>query len=210
MAGQTCFPRTRGDGPVTWKAIAAAAVLFPPHARGWTPVRECIAPGNPTFPPHARGWTPAGRAVGGSLMASSFPRTRGDGPITSFEGCRARFPPHARGWTRASHASRCGHARVSPARAGMDPTGVVAQITDTSFPRTRGDGPASLLQSAWNERRRFPPHARGWTPGSELALEQLFPPHARGWTRNPRRHLPRQRAPFPPHARGWTLNLRSL
>ena len=149
---------------------------FPPHARGWTddarhPTRQ--------FPPHARGWTlpplddQRDPAVSPSRAGMDpwpraavdcrhgFPRTRGDGPgAIKLKGISSSFPPHARGWTRTPRPGM-GQAGVSPARAGMDPPSGRSPRTDSGFPRTRGDGPASYYPG--DTVTVFPPHARGWT-----------------------------------------------
>ena len=90
------------------------------------------------------------------------------------------------------------------------------------FPRTRGDGPA--LNGRTVKDGSFPPHARGWTAGSEEAggLPLVSPARAGMDPRQarpaPRSHcFPRTRGDgpddqvttlvqemFPPHARGWT------
>ena len=203
---RSCFPRTRGDGPAHAAALALTA-WFPPHARGWTRF-------SPAFPPH--GWTsrtvsPARAGMDPrkrprQRLRRGFPRTRGDGPLsTPAWRTFGAFPPHARGWTVRRSAG--GDPVVSPARAGMD--------------RSPIPGPF---------RRPFPPHARGWTPGRHSAGHIMgFPPHARGWTLKilaclqlrrrsfPRTRgdgpswplAPRRRVSFPPHARGWTLRTRA-
>ena len=111
-----CFPRTRGDGP-RGTPPTAAAIWFPPHARGWTPGHERhLHPGRVS--PHARGWTVLATAqrdvgrvsparAGMDLLAPcprhasrGFPRTRGDGPLDEWIANHVKmFPPHARGWT---------------------------------------------------------------------------------------------------------------
>ena len=55
-------------------------------------------------------------------VPSSFPRTRGDGPLGRMRGAHFRqFPPHARGWTLEDKLESK-LLEVSPARAGMDPS----------------------------------------------------------------------------------------
>ncbi len=91
-----------------------------------------------------------------------FPRTRGDGPDTErLADIKYKFPPHPRGWTPTSVPRRRPQA-VSPAPAGMDPSGRWEVHRQASFPRTRGDGPPLPLWEA--ECTQFPPHPRGWTP----------------------------------------------
>ena len=139
-----CFPRTRGDGPRAYRQ-GMENLEFPPHARGWTGTGAALVGGCHVSPARAgmdrhrscsRGWLPC------------FPRTRGDGP----RGRRAirsseEFPPHARGWTIVLFSSH-GFRIVSPARAGMDPTNTPPRNTRSGFPRTRGDGPGSIIGSS--------------------------------------------------------------
>ena len=75
------------------------------------------------------------------------------------------FPPHARGWTRSLRPDDLSDP-VSPARAGMDPTGAGRTYIPSGFPRTRGDGPLDPVEAA--AAGEFPPHARGWTRGIGL------------------------------------------
>ena len=70
------------------------------------------------------------------------------------------FPPHARGWTGKLIAV-VQRGQASPARAGMDLLDRVVVRTGLCFPRTRGDGPESILDRLVTEV--LPPHARGWT-----------------------------------------------
>ena len=112
------FPRTRGDGPVRGTA-AQVLEAFPPHARGWTlffPTRHVVV----SVSPARAGMDPGTCCRVGS--SSGFPRTRGDGPggRMTLED-KPAFPPHARGWTDRGRAGNSA-LRVSPARAGMDPT----------------------------------------------------------------------------------------
>ena len=135
--GGNGFPRTRGDGPFG-KRTTTDEQMFPPHARGWTRNRS-NGLGEIMVSPARAGMDPL-QSIG-EQIAESFPRTRGDGPITEHRRAdRREFPPHARGWT-AGMARRWGTTGVSPARAGMDPRKRSVSATAVSFPRTRGDGP---------------------------------------------------------------------
>ena len=90
-----------------------------------------------------------------------FPRTRGDGPWKKGKTMnQEKFPPHARGWTPGMGDNGPG-GRVSPARAGMGPISSKKGRENTSFPRTRGDGPERVVSIFVLDG--FPPHARGWT-----------------------------------------------
>ena len=161
----TCSPARAGMDPPSRRTDFGAK--FPPHARGWTPTRAgTLIPkhrfpphargwtlsrrrGPDAFPPHARGWTPD--PLTSRTSSSSFPRTRGDGPIES-----------------ATPNDRKSAEPVSPARAGMDrrpprcspgPEG----SSRTCFPRTRGDGPAAGVRP-WVVNDRCFPRTRGDGP----------------------------------------------
>ena len=134
-----------------------------------------------------------------------FPRTRGDGPFRSaWSWVRFSFPPHARGWTsRCPRRSR--RTEVSPARAGMDPPIPSVGPNLYRFPRTRGDGPA--VMGMLDDGKRFPPHARGWTPSWRASglLLQVSPARAgmdrrTAWLRRGRLSFPRTRGDGPPTA----------
>ena len=162
------------------------------------------------------------RIVAVSPMMVSFPRRRGDGPLTNpAKTSRPMFPPQARGWTGSR--SRPSRSRpVSPAGAGMDPSTGPAARTTGSFPRRRGDGPGEQPPTtSWGW---FPPQARGWTPiRSDCIGQDRVSPAGAGMdpgTSHPRRcgiSFPRRRGDgpayffsptaitsFPPQARGWT------
>ena len=73
----TCFPRMRGDGPVTMARVPTPE-SFPPHARGWTHLRIGWCRPSPVSPACAgmdRGTKTRSR------RGCSFPRMRGDGPF---------------------------------------------------------------------------------------------------------------------------------
>src|ERR1700675_5032058 len=107
-----------------------------------------------------------------------LPRTRGDGPalVVAHPPLDAA-PPHTRGWTRAI---RIGPAvgPGSPAHAGMDPAHRLTRLSPSRLPRTRGDGPFSLLETAL--RHLAPPHTRGWTLFNSFVSESTLgsPAHA--------------------------------
>ena len=110
------FPRTRGDGPYGY-LVPRGNIVFPPHARGWTLATEHTSSNRLVSP--ARAGMDHGRSVD-MWSRVSFPRTRGDGPVTKMDQKDfGRLPPHARGWTYARVAVE-GSKYASPARAGMD------------------------------------------------------------------------------------------
>ena len=151
------FPRTRGDGPLP-VFLFDRSPAFPPHSRGWTLSRSSARRSTPVSPALAgMDRSPGGRKAG----RLRFPRTRGDGPQDVPKvWCRGMFPPHSRGWTGSRN--RCKAERsVSPALAGMDRRSIAEGGTTSGFPRTRGDGPFTVI--AVLEKVGFPPHSRGWT-----------------------------------------------
>ena len=214
----TCFPRRRGDGPgpVTGRRKDGT---FSPQARGWTvtPSRRQLV--RTVFPAGA-GMDPRPRLKEDDSM--SFPRRRGDGPLTPPYPARpAPFSPQARGWTRVQRGPRPA-GLVFPAGAGMDPAAPARRGPGASFPRRRGDGPLrGALMTAYKE---FSPQARGWTrPRAWMHSPLLVFPAGAGMDPTPagagrgRGSFPRRRGDgpsraqfsislrrFSPQARGWT------
>ena len=174
LSTTSCFPRTRGDGPMTG-AIGDGDPVFPPHTRGWTRRTRPQRVVPHVSPAHA-GMDPL--RPPGAGCCDRFPRTRGDGPSASTLCCSSfGFPPHTRGWTEV--AVQAGpEAVVSPAHAGMDPSGSNGHWTTGCFPRTRGDGPGTQSRSFLS--LSFPPHTRGWTLGrsSRMTERTVSPAHA--------------------------------
>ena len=132
------FPRTRGDGPSP-PDPEVAAVVVPPHPRGWSLTGSAIERANIGSPAPAGmvPWRAASCAGNGR-----FPRTRGDGPpggVLYVE--RKVVPPHPRGWSRRDVARQPLHGG-SPAPAGMVPHSTTRAPRPNRFPRTRGDGPS--------------------------------------------------------------------
>ena len=72
------LPRTRGDGPVTFRSISPARGASP-HTRGWTPDRRRRRQDRRGFPAHA-GMDPSPRTP--LYRTIGLPRTRGDGPLS--------------------------------------------------------------------------------------------------------------------------------
>ncbi len=213
------LPRTRGDGPYTVQGPVAAD-LAPPHTRGWTHhtgVHRCGRSGSPAH---------AGMDPWRSSSVRRFtrlPRTRGDGPRALREArYHVKAPPHTRGWTPRRRAHPCSEGG-SPAHAGMDPDHLVGFRDRSRLPRTRGDGPATVVYA--DRASAAPPHTRGWTRGAGVGESRVAgsPAHAgmdpsRPSPRPSRARLPRTRgdgpstrlteavvAEAPPHTRGWTL-----
>ena len=112
------FPRTRGDGP--WSpGVTPAHTEVSPHTRGWTCTTLCILAPSGGFPAHA-GMDPCRRSR--TWIRAWFPRTRGDGPPTIYDGdLVVMVSPHTRGWTRGLRRLRRRRGGF-PAHAGMDPT----------------------------------------------------------------------------------------
>ena len=153
-----------------------------------------------------------------------LPRTRGDGPLTSWgSGIEELASPHTRGWTRPRGLRR-DDGPGFPAHAGMDREDLVKLAGMEGLPRTRGDGPD--LGLGGRRRVAASPHTRGWTQARQGARRQErgFPAHAGmdptpARTDRPASRLPRTRGDGPvfvlpsplnrsasPHTRGWTLD----
>ena len=136
-----CFPRPRGDGPLT-SADRTAIELFPPPTRGWSlsPPYHCSR--DNVSPAHA-GMVPRLDCTWHGRKC--FPRPRGDGPAkNSLDSASPMFPPPTRGWSRRAGGAS-GRRNVSPAHAGMVP--IISGYRDAAkrFPRPRGDGPCVAL-----------------------------------------------------------------
>ena len=151
------FPRARGDGPARCPDNAAAALL-PPRSRGWT--QRATGHRRPaSASPALAGMDPDDRFR--DRAGTGFPRARGDGPSTHTPSASTwRLPPRSRGWTR-SMTLRTSCPTASPALAGMDLPPIMIPNACDSFPRARGDGPASPSSSSY--KTRLPPRSRGWT-----------------------------------------------
>ena len=90
------FPRARGDGPVVYGRFASQ-VLLPPRSRGWTR-RRGQAGHRRVASPALAGMDP--RLKKGLVPWNSFPRARGDGPLSAPCWPMApMLPPRSRGWT---------------------------------------------------------------------------------------------------------------
>src|SRR5438132_71640 len=95
------FPRPRGDGPSDAQFSADLGEVSPP-ARGWSLVAVGDQSTAAGFPARA-GMVPVLGAVG--VVASWFPRPRGDGPTLLLLLMAAlKVSPPARGWSDASTA----------------------------------------------------------------------------------------------------------
>ena len=153
----TRFPRASGDGPLfgLWRF---ARVAFPPRERGWSPDNRPIQ-GTGCVSPARAGMVPT--EISCLTGFSRFPRASGDGPAgTHCDTSPNLFPPRERGWSRCL-PRRSGNEYVSPARAGMVPTPLLARTAWHRFPRASGDGPPECRHAArlsW-----FPPRERGWS-----------------------------------------------
>ncbi len=157
-----------------------------------------------------------------------FPRASGDGPLETVTGKTITvFPPRERGWSPGPQGPK-GDTGVSPARAGMVPTGWTASRRPSRFPRASGDGPPIAKKTP--RPMTFPPRERGWSlagpagrsvhnvsparagmvPGGEGNSEQghRFPrASGDGPRQSRRRHM---EAMFPPRERGWSLTMRNV
>ncbi len=212
------LPRTRGDGPLVVVA-RGNWIVASPHTRGWTPVGHRGYSDPRGFPAHAGmdpGW------LNTRIARNRLPRTRGDGPprrMADRRTCTAS--PHTRGWTWHLVDGRR-RAWGFPAHAGMDPGRGRRRAATPGLPRTRGDGPLSLIDATIEPAAS--PHTRGWTRAEFLAGRPAggFPAHAGMDPKRPgpspaQPRLPRTRGDGPaiataiaavveasPHTRGWT------
>ena len=168
------LPRTRGDGPRVQQSVGAALPASP-HTRGWTRHRVVLSLPLAGFPAHA-GMDPQRTRTGSGR--SRLPRTRGDGPRSSWASRRRlTASPHTRGWTR-SGASGLSQFKGFPAHAGMDRAGGPSLACRVRLPRTRGDGPCA--ESEGGRVTTASPHTRGWTPLARVTSTSGagFPAHA--------------------------------
>ncbi len=117
--GRLRLPRPRGDRPRTAHRHALVWGSPPPTrgstSAGWTgPAAARVSPAHAGIDRRARR---SGHA------RPCLPRPRGDRPRQRYPLLRGiRSPPPTRGSTGGSRRRR-GHAQVSPAHAGIDPTG---------------------------------------------------------------------------------------
>ncbi len=134
------------------------------------------------------------------------------------------YPPRPRGWTRRAEVPRQADA-VSPASAGMDPSGLLCLRIVSSIPRVRGDGPGkAYYRGAFH---LYPPRPRGWTLESQLKKKSRnVSPASAGMDPFAQRDvrvsdcIPRVRGDgptlclgdldcfeYPPRPRGWTRSI---
>ena len=148
---------------------------FPPRERGWSPfiplalVTYCVSPAR-------AGMVPTSSRL--NHQRRCFPRASGDGPRHSHPAARScRFPPRERGWSRLP-AGLPQQLAVSPARAGMVPSGKSLMAVFSGFPRASGDGPVLSSPSVFPSP--FPPRERGWSlrQGQRFAFAGVSPARA--------------------------------
>ena len=166
-----CFPRVRGDVPVSGP-LGSHSDQFSPRARGCSELwRE---------QPHLRTVFPAcagmfRRAFPHDQKSERFPRVRGDVPIGfGFSAGRPGFSPRARGCSPQRMATH--HLRlVFPACAGMFLVHGQRDLSERCFPRVRGDVPSFHL--AADQATRFSPRARGCSRAHQhrLPAKPVFP-----------------------------------
>ena len=156
------FPRASGDGPSP-RPTTTCGRKFPPRERGWSQCSKA-ARGCVHVSPARAGMVPI--ADPEAVLSVSFPRASGDGPsCCAASGSRLWFPPRERGWSRNTELQPA-QSSVSPARAGMVPSGSCVYRQSCGFPRASGDGPFFVVP---------------------LQLPGPFPPRERGWSRHQRR-----------------------
>ena len=170
----TGFPRARGDVP-SRTFTASTLVGFSPRTRGCSAGPKKIARNLPVFPAHAgmfrRDWPCPNRPAG-------FPRARGDVPALSRPGAMTSgFSPRTRGCSGKT-VPYYTLEDVFPAHAGMFLRFCHFRLALLSFPRARGDVPATQL--LWQYRIRFSPRTRGCSCSGRhnQGPELVFPAHA--------------------------------
>ncbi len=197
------FPRPRGDGPIAGILNGTPAAFSPP-TRGWPGSRSIGIDLVNVFPAHAG---MARTLVSSSLLPRSFPRPRGDGPLTPpVPESRPVFSPPTRGWPAPPRRDPY-RPSVFPAHAGMARPARPHGSPLNSFPRPRGDGP--LPDPPPIPEYQFSPPTRGWPAGVDAPRQRsrVFPAHA-GMARITKPHpphamsFPRPRGDGPPEQRG--------
>mgnify|MGYP000946697641 CR=1 FL=1 len=165
------FPRMRGDVPSEqhWSQFE---IRFSPHARGCSFVPLLFKLFVLVFPACAGMFL---KRVSGFTKRLSFPRMRGDVPVTMFlKPSVPSFSPHARGCS-GYHGMKHQDSSVFPACAGMFLTGEEHTATTPSFPRMRGDVPG--VSGQLPDVSGFSPHARGcsWYASASRHPLRVFP-----------------------------------
>ena len=154
------LPRVRGDLPNVVEDVLAQLDESPPRARGSTS-GSGVGIGGVTVSPACAGIYPG--ALKMERRVGRLPRVRGDLPVSGhLSEPPLPSPPRARGST----ADRDHHPvvpSVSPACAGIYPSGSGASSADIGLPRVRGDLPLATTIST--VAAESPPRARGSTPG---------------------------------------------
>ena len=168
------FPRARGDVPQGKEPLPRQSA-FSPRTRGCSAYCGFWSVHRGVFPAHA-GMFPSRSVI--AVTCASFPRARGDVPARRVIcSAVAKFSPRTRGCSRFA-ATRKGGKSVFPAHAGMFPPEEVYYTATTSFPRARGDVPATLVSPS--PSTSFSPRTRGCSQHIvEFRLPPLvFPAHA--------------------------------
>ncbi len=192
---RAAHPRSRGDHLIGAKP-RMGKTGSPPLARGPHDVGLGEL-GDSRLTPARAGTTPPTGGRCSSLTA--HPRSRGDHrPRAPGRMGRHGSPPLARGPPTPS-AGSYGTTRLTPARAGTTPVGVVAGSVATAHPRSRGDHPTPRRGS--RGRSGSPPLA--WGPRllrRRMIVATRLTPARAGTT--PRNRGSRCRGPAHPRSRG--------
>ena len=131
------FPRARRDGDY-FRLHDSVDFPFSPRAWGWSALHQLTKLFRSVIPARV-GMVRCTALLSMGIM--SFPRARGDGPITSKRNkFFAALSPRAWGWS-VNIAERSSFVSVIPSRVGMVRTIRTPTGTELSFPRARGDGP---------------------------------------------------------------------
>ena len=189
------FPHSRGDGPRRSSELRPD-FMFSPLAWGWSANTALRMSASRVFP------TRVGMVRQFPLCRihlRCFPHSRGDGPIESQFGSETwAFSPLAWGWSGCPLRSRI-HSGVFPTRVGMVRQCARELLRTSSFPHSRGDGPAT--STAPNPTLKFSPLAWGWSVCGSWGDQQagVFPTRVGMVRSNP--SLDRRPGRFP-HSRG--------
>ena len=166
-------PRSRGDGPGR-KYNAWYMSRFSPLTWGWSPSPLYRLVCGLVLPAHV-GMVPTCWYSG--VPGAGSPRSRGDGPAApQWSGQQMEFSPLTWGWSHMGF--NLGNAiKVLPAHVGMVRTLVSRRDTLVGSPRSRGDGPPTLIEPA--PCLRFSPLTWGWSQYCHIRAHrnEVLPAH---------------------------------
>ena len=173
-------PHTRGDGPIP-ENFFFFPHKFSPHTWGWPVLVFDETVLNSVLPTHV-GMARVHWLL--SLINTSSPHTRGDGPQVYYSSTQyTKFSPHTWGWPVVANPI-AGQDVVLPTHVGMARVITRIKSIPPGSPHTRGDGPGQPLFSGTH--KSFSPHTWGWPArgaGDEIG-KWVLPTHV-GMARSP-------------------------